>query len=167
MHEARRCDCPAVSISNANSIQNGASGNRCFNGLGEAQTLLKECHPCRDQLEGHDAKEQGIPKMIRPAYSRLALAMLPAIAAPALAQPVQGATGERSRSVIRISVSVAPAFKVERPSAPSGAAGRPAIRAIDQSLRYAVVTQPMGGDSFFEPNGGPSGAGTLVLIVPD
>ena len=104
---------------------------------------------------------------MRLAYSRLALALLSAIAAPALARPVQGEPGERSRSVIRISVSVAPAFKMETPSARSGAAGRPAIRAIDQSLRYAVVTRPMGGGPSFDPNGGSSGAGTLFLIVPD
>lgn len=105
--------------------------------------------------------------MMRPAYSRLALALLSAVAAPALAQPSQGEPGERSRSVIRISVSVAPAFKVETPSARSGAAGRPAIRAIDQSLRYAVVTRPMNSGPSFDPNGGPYGADLLVLIVPD
>ena len=105
--------------------------------------------------------------MMRPAYSRLALVLLSAVAAPALAQPVPSELGERSRSVIRISVSVTPAFKVETQSAPSGAAVRPAIRAIDQSLRYAVVTRPMGGGHSFDPNGRPSGAGTLVLIVPD
>ena len=159
---------PAMSIISANSIQIGASGNRCFNGLGEAQTLLmKERHPCRNQLGAQDAKEQGTAKMMRPAFSCLALALLSAVAAPALARPVQGEPGERSRSVIRISVSVAPAFKMEAQSARSSAAGRPAIRAIDQSLRYAVVTRPTGGGPSFDPNGGRSGAGTLVLIVPD
>ena len=105
--------------------------------------------------------------MMRPAYSCLALALLSAVAAPALARPVQGEPGERSRSVIRISVSVAPAFKMEAQSARSSAAGRPAIRAIDQNLRYAVMTRPMGGGPSSDPNGAPSGAGTLVLIVPD
>lgn len=157
---------PAVSIISANSIQNGASGNRCFNGLGEAQTLLmRERHPCRDQLGAQDAKEQGTPNMMRPAYFRLALALLSAIAAPALAEPVQGAPGERSRSVIRISVSVAPAFKMETPSARSGAAA-PTLSAIDRSLRYSMVTRSIGDGSPFDPKES-SKAGTLVLIVPD
>jgi len=105
--------------------------------------------------------------MKAPAYSRFALGLLSVVAAPALAKPVQGEPGERSRSVIRISVSVAPAFKTEAPLAQSGAAGRPALKAIDRSLRYAVVSHPMDDGPSFDPNGGPSGAGTLVLIVPD
>ena len=134
---------------------------------GKRRPFLIQRHPRRDPIGAEDAKEQGKQRMMRPPYSRLALALLTMAATPALAQPGQGEPGERSRAVIRISVSVAPAFKVKTPSARSGAAGRPAIRAIDQSLRYAVVTRPMGGGPSFDPNGGPSGAGTLVLIVPD
>jgi hypothetical protein len=97
----------------------------------------------------------------------MALGLMSAIAAPALAQPLQGEPGERSRSVIRISVSVAPAFKRETPSAQLETAGPPAIRAVDRSLRYAVVTRPVDGGPSSGLNGKPSGAGTLVLIVPD
>ena len=102
--------------------------------------------------------------MMRPAYSRFALALLSAVAAPALAQPVLGGPGERSRSVIRISVSVAPAFKRV---APSEAMDGPSLTAVDQSLRYALVTQPMIDRPVFDANGRQSRAGTLILVVPD
>ena len=102
--------------------------------------------------------------MVRPAYSSFALALLSAVATPVLAQPVPGGPGERSRSVIRISVSVAPAFKRV---APSEATDGPSLTAIDQSLRYALVTQPMIDKPSFDANGGRSRAGTLVLVVPD
>jgi hypothetical protein len=75
--------------------------------------------------------------------------------------------GERSRAVIRISVSVAPAFKRETVSARSGAAGGPAITAIDPSLRYALVTLPMVGGPSLGPDKGSLRSGTLVLIIPD
>jgi hypothetical protein len=95
--------------------------------------------------------------MMPPAYFRFALGLLSTVTTPALAQPIEGEPGERSRSVIRISVSVAPAFKREAASARSGAAV-PTLTATDRSLRYAVETRPV--------DDGPK-AGTLVLIVPD
>jgi hypothetical protein len=104
--------------------------------------------------------------MMRTAFPSLALALLSAMSAPALAQPRQGAPGERSRSVIRISVSVAPAFKRETQSRPPGAAALQAITSVDPSLRYALVTRPMDGPSF-DPARKSSPAGTLVLVVPD
>lgn len=106
-------------------------------------------------------------KMTRPACCLLAMGLLAAVSAPAPAQSMPGAPGERSRSVIRISVSVAPAFKREAVSPRPGAAGGPAITAVDPSLRYALVTLPIDDGPSSGPGERSVRSGTLVLVVPD
>lgn len=85
----------------------------------------------------------------------------------AWAESGRGELGEQSRASIRISVSVAPAFnKTVQPGAPATSEGI-SLRAVDPSLRYALVTEPLRPVSADDRNRGHPKDGRLILVVPD
>lgn len=73
-----------------------------------------------------------------------------------------GELGAQSRASVRISVSVAPAFRMNRQVDEDPASAGAMLRPIDPSLRYALVTVPPAVKPGYAREGR-----TLLLIVPD
>lgn len=96
------------------------------------------------------------------------LCMALPVAGAASAQSISGQLGEQSRASIRISVSVAPAFRGDAKPSLSGSLDPTNLRPIDPSFRYSLIRQPLAIEpaNTVQP-GAPGEEGYLILIAPD